>query len=508
MASAEPVVARGHGVVNGTSLDRNEVRRRALSGTILLSGNGVALQAIGFGVTVVFARVLGPAGLGVVAFGMTLMTLVRYVGGGQAFAGTLIRAHEDPSPAELHSVLGLQLILVGTLTAVAAGTALAFGEVGRVTAVMLLALPIVAFRTPAVVLLERQLRYRAITLTDTADTLTYYAWGLATLALGWGVWGIATAMIARALAGTFVIVALAPRRVIAPRFSWSRSRHMLGFASRIQAQELTEALRDQGLNIGIAAVGGLHILGIWSLASRFLQLPFLLFNSVQRVSFPAMSRIISAGEDPRPIVERTLRLSMLGSSIIVTSLVAVAPALVPVAFGQEWSTAADVLAVAGVGVVVISAAALAFNGYLWAVGDASTPLRGTLASSIIWPMATFALMPVIGVVATGVGLVVGYIANAAVLARGASRHLGLRAGRQLFVGVAAAAVASGAGFVTAKTVGVGLASAAVAEIIALLTYAAMLLAVDRATALEMRTVVARVARSIRVLIPARSGASG
>jgi O-antigen/teichoic acid export membrane protein len=233
MASAEPVVARGHGVVNGTSLDRNEVRRRALSGTILLSGNGVALQAIGFGVTVVFARVLGPAGLGVVAFGMTLMTLVRYVGGGQAFAGTLIRAHEDPSPAELHSMLGLQLILVGSLTAVAAGTALAFGEVGRVTAVMLLALPIVAFRTPAVVLLERQLRYRAITLTDTADTLTYYAWGLATLALGWGVWGIATAMIARALAGTFVIVALAPRRVIAPRFSWSRSRHMLGFVQGV-----------------------------------------------------------------------------------------------------------------------------------------------------------------------------------------------------------------------------------------------------------------------------------
>jgi hypothetical protein len=36
----------------------------------------------------------------------------------------------------------------------------------------------------------------------------------------------------------------------------------------------------------------------------------------------------------------------------------------------------------------------------------------------------------------------------------------------------------------------------------------MLLAVDRAMALEMRTVVARVARSIRVLIPARSGASG
>src|SRR5262245_58206430 len=94
----------GSGVDPEPSLDRHEVRRRAISGTILLSSNGFALQAIGFGVTIVFARVLGPSGMGVIAFGMTVMTLARFVGGGQAFAGALIRSQDDPSPADLHSL--------------------------------------------------------------------------------------------------------------------------------------------------------------------------------------------------------------------------------------------------------------------------------------------------------------------------------------------------------------------------------------------------------------------
>src|SRR5436190_20463075 len=151
MGSIEPPAR--HAEVETPKLDRSEVRRRALSGTLLLTGSGLALQVVGFGATIVFARALGPEGLGVIAFGTTLMMLARYVGGGQGFAGALIRARQDPSPADLHSLLGLQSVILGGITAVAGGVALGFGHVGLVTAVMLISLPIAAFRTPAVVLL-------------------------------------------------------------------------------------------------------------------------------------------------------------------------------------------------------------------------------------------------------------------------------------------------------------------------------------------------------------------
>jgi polysaccharide transporter, PST family len=496
MGSSEPTAGRAQG--DTPTLDRSEVRRRALSGTLLLTGSGLALQAVGFGATIVFARVLGPEGLGVIAFGMTLMMLARYVGGGQGFAGALIRAQEEPSQADLHSLLGLQLVILGGITAVACGVALGFGHVGQVTAVMLISLPISAFRTPAVVLLERQLRYRAITLTDVADTLTYYVWGITTLAIGWGVWGIATAMIARALVGTAVVVGLAPRRIVKPQFSLSRSKKLFGFASRVQAQELIDTGRDQAINIGIAAIGGIEVLGIWSLTTRFLQLPWLVFNSLLRVSFPAMSRMIASGEDPKPIVDRTLRLSMLGNSIAVISLVSVAPAVATLVFGPEWSSATDVLAVAGIGVIVIVPVSLAYNSYLWAIGDASTPLRGTFVSGIIWAAVAFGLMPFLGVIAAGIGLAVGFTVNAWILARGASRHLGVNTIRDIATGAFAAVVASAAGFATSKILGSGLPSAAGAEVVALASYAAMLLAVDRPTAVEARGIIARLTRSIRL----------
>ena len=464
------------------SLDRREVVRRALSGTVLLSGNGIALQAIGFGVTILFARVLGPTGMGALAFGMTLVMLARYIGGGQAFAGALIRAPEDPTPADLHSLIGLQLIVVGILTIVTACVALNFGHVGRITAVMVLALPIAVFRTPAAVLLERQLHYRAITVAEAADTLTYYAWGLGALALGWGVWAIATAMIARAIVGTFTTLMLAPMRIIRPGFSLSRSRELYSFASRVQAQELVEAFRNQGVNVGIAAIGGLQVLGIWSLAFRFLEASFLLFNNVLRVSFPAMSRIVSMEEDPRSIVKRMLRLSMVGNGIVIVSLVSVAPALVPVLFGPEWSAAPGVLATAGIGIIVLTPVSIAFNGYLWAIGDASTPLRAALVWGLAWPVVTFALIPAIGVIATGIGFTVGTIASAAVLTRRGSRHLGLRVGNHVVAGAAAATTAAAAGFLTAKISGAGLASAVAAELIATVVYGIALLAVDRETA--------------------------
>jgi len=489
------------------SLDREEVRRRAVSGTILLSSNGFALQAIGFVVTVVFARVLGPTGMGVIAFGMTVMTLARFVGGGQAFAGALIRAQEDPAPADLHSLLGLQLILVGALATVSAAVCLAFGHVGRVTAVMLIALPIAAFRTPAAVLLERQLRYRAITIADAADTLTYYAWGLATLALGWGVWGIATAMVVRSVAGSVTAIALAPRRIVAPTLSLSRSRNLVGFASRVQAQELLEAFREQGVNLGTAAIGGLHVLGIWTLAYRFLQLPWMLFNSVLRVSFPAMSRLISMREDPRPIVRRTLRLAMLGNGLVVMSIISVGPALIPKVFGPEWSEAANVLGAAGIGVIIVAPVLLAFNGYLWAIGDASTPLRGALATGIVWPATTFALLPVVGVIGAGLGAIAGCIANAVVVTRGAERHLELHAGFQILRGIAAAVGAAAAGFVTAKVLGVGFPSAAAAELVALTTYCLALLVLDRSSAREAVGILRHARRGARLLVPARGGAT-
>ena len=67
------------------------------------------------------------------------------------------------------------------------------------------------------------------------DTLPLYhtAGGLvATVAAGWGVWGLASAQLVQAASGTALMVAAAPMKVLRPSLRWSRIRPLLGFGVR------------------------------------------------------------------------------------------------------------------------------------------------------------------------------------------------------------------------------------------------------------------------------------
>ena len=74
----------------------------------------------------------------------------------------------------------------------------------------------------------------------------------------------------------------------------ARHSPLLGFGVKLQAGSLTAVAREQLLNLGVAAVAGLGTLGVWALAWRVMQVPALLFQTVGRVAFPAMSRFLAA----------------------------------------------------------------------------------------------------------------------------------------------------------------------------------------------------------------------
>ena len=94
-------------------------------------------------------------------------------------------------------------------------------------------------------------------------------------------------------------------------------RGILKFGAQFQAVQVTNLARDQAINIGTGAIGGVAMLGLWSLASRVMQVPFLLFTTLWRVTFPAMSRLVALGEKPRPVIERTARLGAFATGLIL-----------------------------------------------------------------------------------------------------------------------------------------------------------------------------------------------
>ena len=182
-----------------------------------------------------------PNQLGLYAIAVTISTFLLVLGSGVGMAAALIRRPVAPEHADLRAYVALQLIVSSVLVGVVILATRPFGLVGQLTAVMVVSAPIIAFRGAGLVVLERQLLYKRIATAETAEMVVYYAWTIVTVAIGWGLWGLATATVARAIVGTAFIVALAPTGVVWPRYDRRRIRAMLGIGLRVQAVDFVVA---------------------------------------------------------------------------------------------------------------------------------------------------------------------------------------------------------------------------------------------------------------------------
>lgn len=429
-----------------------DVRRLAAVGIVIDASKGVLIWALAIGGTIVLARLLTPRDLGLVAFGLTLVVLTTFLGDG-GVGKALIRRADRPEQAELGALLGLQLAVTVTLAALVLAVTWPFGQVGQVTGVMLVSLPFTAFRAPPMILLERDLSYRPIAVAEVSENIAYYGWAIASVIAGFGVWGLASAIVVRAAAGSIVLLIAAPSGLVAPLLSWGKLRGLFGFGLRYQAVGVAALARDQAINAGTAAIGGIAVLGLWSVAYRVLQVPYLLFGSLWRVTFPAMARLVAAGEDLRRTIERLVEFVAVATGFLLVPIVASAPALIPSLLGERWRDAAGVLPPAGLGLMVGGPISVATFGYLWAAGDARTPLRATLLGIPSWCGVTFLLLPVIGVTAVGCGWLISSLIESLILARSVSRRTRARMAAPLLAPVVIAGCSTTIGWLVTASAG-------------------------------------------------------
>ncbi len=217
---------------------------------VLLRSAGIAgFALIG---NVVLARLLLPSEFGLVAFGITLVAAGTFLAEGGMAIDMCVDlqipcrpncgrcsvcnwcSHRSPRRALLRSRCR--------------------SEAGRVTAFMVLSLPILAFRTPGFILLERALDFRRLVAVEISEAVLYHAWAIAAVWVGWGVWGFASATLVCAVVGTVAMFRVSPVSLLRPSFAWSTARSQLSFGSRFQAAQIANFARYQGLNAGTVAI--------------------------------------------------------------------------------------------------------------------------------------------------------------------------------------------------------------------------------------------------------------
>jgi O-antigen/teichoic acid export membrane protein len=441
-----------------------EVRRRASAGLLVVGTRGMAIAVVGLVSNVILARLLTPHEFGVAAAGLSFIAVVGLLSDGGLGAG-LIRRPEPPDVAELRALLGFQLLVTIGMALAIGGLAWPFGQPGRVVALMVCAMPLVAFQFPGKILLERDLQYRPLAFVEVSQVVAYQITAIALVAAGAGVWGLAIGWFARAVVGAVVTNAVSPRRVLRPSLSWQRIRSLLAFGTRLQLVSATVISRDQGLNGVIGGIGGIATLGLFSLTKRLLEVPYLVLATLSRVSMPAMSRLITAKEEPARLIERALSVASVGTGVVLVSLAGSGPGLVPGLFGDHWRAAANVLPGACLGMFVVGSVSVSTQGFLYAVGDAGAVLRATVVSAVVVLAVSGSLLPSIDVWAPGVGLLAASVCEAAVLIRCTRRHADVALARIVALPAVLVALAIGAGWWIATVAGrdllSGLAGAAV-----------------------------------------------
>jgi O-antigen/teichoic acid export membrane protein len=432
---------------------------------------------------IILARLLTPRELGSVAIGASLV-LVGAALSDAGLGASLIRRPEPPRLDELQALTALQLAITCALALGVASIATPFGQVGSITALMVSCTPLFALQLPGRILLERSLSYPRLAFLEITQVVVFYVWAIALVVVGFGVWGLATATIARAVAATLIVAHISPVGLVRPRLSWAPVRPLIAFGLRFSATDAAWLVRDPALNVSLAALASVSTLGLWSLASRVMQVPALLFESLFRVSFPTMARLVARNENTAPLIERAVGMAAVGGGVGLTALAGSAPGLIPGMFGEEWRGASSVIPGACLGLAIGSPVGIATQGYLQAVVLQTATLL----------VIGLSLVPFVGVAAVGIGLSVSSAVLVIALRRATLRRMRVPIIRPLVVPIGAGVASAAVGWTVTVLLGEDLLAGLAGGSLSTLLFVGCLLIVRRQLVLD---VIVFAARSVR-----------
>jgi O-antigen/teichoic acid export membrane protein len=457
-------------------LDADQVKERATRGVVTLGMRGLATRLLALAANVVLARLLLPRDFGALAFGFTIVTFAGVLSSG-GLGAALVRLKDAPTRRDLQSLFGFQLLVTAAAGALIAVIGAFCGLAGGLAAVMALSLPIDAFRVPSAVMAERVLAFKVIARAEVAEIAAYSVVAIAAVAVGLGAWGVAGATVVRALVGSAVLIKQGNVGLIAPRLSRAFLRVTAKLGLTFQSVSVLFLIRDQGFNLVVGAFGGLSMLGYWTLAWRLSQAIFLLLDSLWRVVYPAMARLLDIGAEPSRVLERGLRVATVATGGIVAVLAGSCPALVPAVFGERWHASIAILPCACLGTLIEGPLSACATGYLSAIKRVGIVVRAATLQTVVLFMSGVPLLEALDTFGLGLSWLAGSLAAALVLGRALRQHAGINVVSGMAGPVSSASLAATAAYVVATLVhpaSVGLVASMAVAVAGYLTLSSLL----------------------------------
>lgn len=328
----------------------------------LLTVVRLAATAAGFLTSVLAARALGPTALGAAAVGLTLATIAAVLANGGLNISTIFFLGRRP--AERRLIVGRSFTLGLFTTGLAAGLVLlaapmlspavfGAGHADLLAATAIVASGIVSFELTGSLLLglDRRSAYLAAQVIEGIGSLFLVAIvfiGVAATPAGYLVGGASAALLAAVFA-TVIAQRTVGGRLLAFDAGFARESLALGLRGQVG-----NVLQQLNLRLDLLLVPlfvDLGAAGVYLIAVRMSEVVSQIASAAAAYLFPAVSR-----HDPgnTELTERTVRITLLvvAASGLVIGLLA--PILLQVFFGRDYTSGAGALRITMLAMIPLS----------------------------------------------------------------------------------------------------------------------------------------------------------
>lgn len=482
------------------------LRARAVKGVAWTATSNWGDQIARLLVFAILSRLLEPEAFGLVALAWVFIGLTDVVAE-QGLVDALVQ-RKHVTKADLDTAfwmtMGLGLVLMVLLAALAVpiATALDQDALAPVLVVLALVIPIGSLSHVQRAILRRDLAFRSLALRTLVGVAVGSVVGVGAALLGFGVWSLVAQRIATQLTGTVVLWRVTPWR---PGFAvdMADARQLFGFGKHVVGFRLLNFYNANVDNFLVGAVLGPVALGFYTVGYRILRMVIqLTSNLIDSVAYPLYARLQDDPARFRRAYYKSSGFAALVAFPAFTMLLVLAPELVSVLFGPQWSESVPVMQVLAI-LGLVRSVNYANSSSLTALGKPSWRVVIVGITSVLNTAAFLVAVYYGGIVAVaaaamGVGIAVTPISYWAL-----HRLVPFSVGRylRLIAGPAVAAAALAVAVVAVHYVlpdARALVSLLVLSAVGVLVYAATVHAVSRPLAHEGFQL-------LRLVLPRRSG---
>ncbi|WP_424464732.1 lipopolysaccharide biosynthesis protein [Pseudoclavibacter helvolus] len=379
----------------GSSLDPRQLARSAAHGAAMQSAAVVVSRVVLLATTAVLARSLTPDQYGLVTLALVIMAYAETVAdGGIAQALVVVTRRPSIIRASLAITLGFGAFLAVLLVALAPLFAIWFAQPDLAPLLQAASLIVVGASLCAVPesLLRRDMRFRAITAASIVRAIVT---GLVTMGLalgGAGVWALLIGSIAASLA--YAVSCWVALRDVTPwrfwRWSGADFREVTRFGMPAAGSQIISRVNFEVDYLIVAAFLGTAALGTYQLAFRLPE--FAVVNTLYiltAVLYPLYAKTRSDAVLLRRSYLLGLRVQTIFGVTAGVGLATVAPALVPLLFGDGWLMVVEPLIVLSLYAAVRSLGS-GINEVYKAIGRPGLAMRLSAAQLVVFVVALVA----------------------------------------------------------------------------------------------------------------------